>query len=145
MTLEKLKKEYATAVLHRDYYKVNTLMQSIKIEQQRKETVSLSSLLTNMTKEERSKALCLMHKLFVFSDILYGSALEFSEYLKTFDKSIDIEVVNQAKQASDLCRGITKNVDWFKDEKMSEDFGNMCDEIQTIAMNSIYKRQTKFK
>lgn len=98
----------AEALSRRNYVKASQIQSEITRELQRRETTSLGSLLPDMTREERVKVLCLMHKLFVFSDILYGSALEFSEYLKRFDKSIDVEVVKQAKEASRLARELQR-------------------------------------
>lgn len=97
-----------------------------------------------MTEEDRKKSMALMHKLFVFADILYGAAVDFEDHIKKFDTSISIDVANQAKKAAAISRGITRHVDSFNDEELSEDFGNLCDEIQMIAMNCIYKREVRF-
>lgn len=142
--LEKLKEKYRKETLARNYVALPKIREEIQKEIKRVERTSLGSILPNMSEEERIQSLRLMHKLFVFSDILYGSALEFTEHMRKFDPSISIEVCNQARKAANICRDITRSVDVFKDEKMSEDFGTMCDSIQMIAMNEIYKRE-KFK
>ena len=90
---------------------------------QAKEQISLAKVITELTDEEKKESLRLMHKVFILSDLLYGATLDFESYLKKFDKSIDVEVVNQAKKAVNLLHGITKNVDDLKDDELSEDFG----------------------
>lgn len=142
--LKNLQEKYRQAVLQRNYAKLPELQQAIRAEMQRIERTSLGSLLPSMTKEDRIQSLRLMHRLFVFADILYGIALEFEGHMRNFDPSISVDVCCQAKKAASLCRDIIRNVDAFEDEKMSEGFGEMCDTIQMMVMNEIYKRETRF-
>lgn len=137
--LQKLDIKLSEALKKRNYTEFNKLTARKKLLMQAKEQISLAKVITELTEEEKKESLRLMHKVFILSDLLYGSTLEFESYLKKFDKSIDVEVVNQAKQAVKLLHGITKNVDDLKDDEMSEDFGNKCDSISLVFDNMINK------
>ena len=137
--LQKLDIKLSEALKKRNYTEFNKLTVRKKLLMQAKEQISLAKVITELTEEEKKESLRLMHKVFIISDLLYGSTLEFESYLKKFDKSIDVEVVNQAKQAVKLLHGITKNVDDLKDDEMSEDFGNKCDSISLVVDNMINK------
>ena len=137
--LQKLDIKISKALRKRNYTECNKLSAQKKVLMQAKEQISLAKVITDLTDEERKESLRLMNKVFILSDILYGATLEFESYLKKFDKSIDVEVVNQAKQAVKLLHGITKNVDDLKDDELSEDFGEKCDNISLVVDNMMNK------
>ncbi len=140
-TVEELAEEYRKAILQRNYVKANQL----KAQLNARERTSLASVLPEFSEDQKKEALRRMHRVFIFSDLLYGASLEFEDYLKTFDSSLDVEVVHQAKQAVKILHGITKNVDDLKNDQMSEEWGNMCDEISLMADNVINKNWSKLK
>lgn len=137
--LQKLDIKLSQALRKRNYTEFNKLSSQKKVLMQAKEQISLAKVITELTDEERKESLRLMNKVFILSDILYGATLEFESYLKKFDKSIDVEVVNQSKQAVKLLHGITKNVDDLRDDELSEDFGEKCDSISLVVDNMINK------
>ena len=137
--LQKLDIKLSEALKKKDFIKYRKLLNQKKLLMQAKEQISLAKVITELTEEEKKESLRLMHKVFILSDLLYGATLEFERYLKKFDNKIDVEVVNQAKQAVKLLHGITKNVDDLKDDEMSEDFGNKCDSISLVVDNMINK------
>ena len=137
--LQKLDDKLAKALKSKNYTKFNELMKQKKVLMQAKEQISLASVLTNFTEEQKKESLRLMNKTFILSDLLYGAAIEFESYLKKFDKLLDVEAVNKAKQAVKLLHDITKNVDDLKDDELSEDFGNKCDSISLVVDNMINK------
>ena len=137
--LQKLDIKISKALRKRNYTEFNKLSAQKKLLMQAKEQISLAKVIEELTDEEKKESLRLMNKTFILSDLLYGTAIEFESYLKKFDKSIDVEVVNQAKQAVKLLHGITKNVDDLKDDELSEDFGEKCDNISLVVDNMINK------
>ena len=137
--LQKLDIKLSEALKKKDFIKYRKLLNQKKLLMQAKEQISLAKVITELTEDEKKESLRLMNKVFILSDLLYGSTLEFESYLKKFDKSIDVEVVNQAKQAVKLLHGITKNVDDLKDDEMSDDFGEKCDSISLVVDNMINK------
>ena len=141
--LIKLQEQLRQAVLARNYIKINKLQSQIKAEKSRQERISLSVMLPEISEEDKKKSLHLMHQVFIFADLLYGAALDFESHLRKLDKSITIDICEQAKKAAKVCREITRNVDLMGNEEMSEDFGIMCDTIKMMAMNEIFKRETK--
>ena len=137
--LQKLDIKISKALRKRNYTECNKLSAQKKVLMQAKEQISLAKVITELTDEEKKESLRLMHKVFILSDLLYGATLDFESYLKKFDKSIDVEVVNQAKKAVRLLHGITKNVDDLKDDELSEDFGEKCDSISLVFDNIMNK------
>ena len=137
--LQKLDIKLSKALRKRNYTEFNKLSSQKKVLMQAKEQISLAKVITDLTDEERKESLRLMNKVFILSDILYGATLEFESYLKKFGKSIDVDVVNQAKKAVKLLHGITKNVDDLRDDELSEDFGEKCDSISLVVDNMINK------
>lgn len=137
--LQKLDIKLSQALKKRNYTEFNKLSSQKKVLMQAKEQISLAKVITDLTYEEKKESLRLMNKVFILSDLLYGTTLDFESYLKKFDKSIDVEVVNQAKKAVNLLHGITKNVDDLRDDELSEDFGEKCDSISLVVDNMINK------
>ncbi len=137
--LQKLDIKLSQALKKRNYTEFNKLSSQKKLLMQAKEQISLAKVITDLMDEEKKESLRLMNKVFILSDILYGATLEFESYLKKFDKSIDVEVVNQAKKAVKLLHGITKNVDDLRDDELSEDFGEKCDSISLVVDNMMNK------
>ena len=137
--LQKLDIKISKALKKRNYTEFNQLSAQKKLLMQAKEQISLAKVITDLTDEEKKESLRLMNKVFILSDLLYGATLDFESYLKKFDKSIDVEVVHQAKKAVKLLHGITKNVDDLKDDELSEDFGEKCDSISLVVDNMINK------
>ena len=137
--LQKLDIKLSQALRKRNYTEFNKLSAQKKVLMQAKEQISLAKVITDLTYEEKKESLRLMNKVFILSDLLYGATLDFESYLRKFDKSIDVEVVNQAKKAVRLLHGITKNVDDLKDDELSEDFGEKCDNISLVVDNMMNK------
>ena len=137
--LQKLDIKLSKALRKRNYTEFNKLSAQKKVLMQAKEQISLAKVITELTDEEKKESLRLMNKVFILSDLLYGATLDFESYLKKFDKSIDVEVVNQAKKAVKLLHGITKNVDDLRDDELSEDFGEKCDSISLVVDNMMNK------
>lgn len=141
--LIKLQEQLRQAVLARNYIKINKLQSQIKAEQSRQERISLATMLPEISEEDKKKSLHLMHQVFIFADLLYGAALDFESHLRKQDKSIVIDICEQAKKAAKACRNITREVDNMNSKEMSEDYGNMCDNIQMMVMNEVYKHENK--
>lgn len=143
--LEQLRTKLNESIRKQQYTKIAKLQAKIREELKRKEHVALGTLLPLMTEEQTEEALRKMHKLFITADLLYGFAMEFEETLHKYDPSMETHVVKKVRQIADIARGITKNVDAFNDDKLSENFGNMCDEAGFVIENIIYKYRQKEK
>lgn len=133
------------ALRNRQYTKVVKLQAQIRNELQRKENVPLSTLLPKMTERQKEEGLLKMHKLFITADILYGFALEFENTIRKYDPSMETHVFRKVKEIAEISRGITRNVDDFHCQELSENFGNMCDECSVVLENVIYKYRQREK
>ncbi len=82
-----------------------------------------------------------MHRIFVYSDLLEGATLEFQSELES--NGIQAEVVAMTRKAIKEIRSIVRIPDEEKNPSLSEDFGNMCDEINLVVSNIINKYLAK--
>ena len=82
-----------------------------------------------------------MHKLFIYSDLLEGAALEFQSELES--NGIDAQVVFQVKRVLKELRSIVRIPDEEKNASLSDNFGGMCDEAGLVVSNIINKYLAK--
>lgn len=82
-----------------------------------------------------------MHKLFIYSDLLEGAALEFQDELES--NGIDAQVVFQVKRALKELRSVVRIPDEEKNESLSENFAGMCNEAGLVVSNIINKYLAK--
>lgn len=143
--LTELQKKLNQAILAQQFTKVAKIQKQIQIEKSRRELVPLKNLLPGMTPEETEDSLMKMHKVFVMADMLYGFALDFEKTVQKYDPTMQLLIVNKVRQIGKLSRDITKNVDDFHCEHLSENFGNMCDECGLVIENIIYKYRQREK
>lgn len=143
--LIELQKKMRDAILCGQYTKVAKLHKQIQIEKSRRELVPLKSLLPGMTPEETEDSLMKMHKVFVMADMLYGFAIDFEQTVQKYDPTMQLLIVNKVREIGKLSRDITKNVDDFHCQHLSENFGNMCDECGLVIENVIYKYRQRDK
>lgn len=143
--LTELQKKLNQAILAQQFTKVAKIQKQIQIEMSRREFVPLKNLLPDMTPEETEESLMKMHKVFVMADMLYGFALDFEKSVQKYDPTMQLLIVNKVRQIGKLSRDITKNVDDFHCEQLSENFGNMCDECGLVIENVIYKYRQRDK
>lgn len=143
--LTELRKKLSAAIMAQQYTKVAKLQKQIKTEMSRKENVPLSTLLPGMSERQTEEALTKMHKLFITADLLYGYALEFETTIRKYDPSMETHVFRKVKEIAEISRSITRNVDDFHCEELSENFGNMCDECSVVLENIIYKYRQREK
>ena len=140
-----LQEKLKVALANQKYTEVVKLQNQLKQELNRKEHVPLSTILPQMTPKEVEDALCKMHKVFITADILYGFAMEFEETIQKFDPSMEMHVVKKIREISSISRGITKEVDKLGCSRLSETFGDMCDEVRLLLENVIYKYRQRDK
>lgn len=140
-----LQEKLKVALRNQKYTEVVKLQNQLKQELNRKENVPLSTILPQMTPKEVEDALCKMHKVFIIADILYGFAMEFEETIQKFDPSMEMHVVKKIRDISSISRGITKEVDRLGCNRLSETFGDMCDEVSLLIENVIYKYRQREK
>ena len=143
--LVELKKKLRDALLSGQYTKAAKLQKQIQIEKSRKELVPLNTLLPEMTPEQTEEALMKMHKVFVMADMLYGFALDFESTIQKYDPSMTLLVTNKVRQIKQVSSEITKNVDALGCDRLSEQFGDMCDECSLVVQNIIYKYRQREK
>ena len=143
--LIELQKKMRDALLSGQYTKVAKLQKQIQIESSRRELVPLQKLLPGMTPEETEQSLMKMHKVFVVADMLYGFAIEFEKTIQKYDPTMQLLVVNKVREIGKLSRDITRNVDDFHCDHLSENFGNMCDECSLVIENIVYKYRQREK
>ena len=143
--LVELQKKLNQAILAQQFTKVAKIQKQIQIEKSRRELVPLKNLLPGMTPEETEDSLMKMHKVFVMADMLYGFAIEFEQTVQKYDPTMQLLIVNKVREIGKLSRDITKNVDDFHCQHLSENFGNMCDECGLVIENIIYKYRQREK
>ena len=98
-----------------------------------------------MTPEQTEEALMKMHKVFVMADMLYGFALDFESTIQKYDPSMTLLVTNKVRQIKKISSEITQNVDALGCDRLSEQFGDMCDECSLVVQNIIYKYRQREK
>lgn len=109
----------------------------------RVEIKPLKSLLPEMDKDQRKEALRLMHKTFIYSDMMESSVIEFENYLNKVGGDLSLLLTAEIKEIAKKSRALLKLVDDIGDEKLSEDFGNMCDECNLVVSNVINNYNAK--
>lgn len=106
------------------------------------EQIPLKSLLPNMSEQDRKEALRLMHRTFILADLLEGAAIDFESYLNKFG-TMRLLITDDIKQIAKMSHKLIMNIDDMKDEKLSENFGDMSDECKFAIYNVISKYQAK--
>lgn len=109
-----------------------------------RESDTLGNVVKNLTADEHYTEICMMVRMFVFADMMYGAAIDFKGFLTKFG-IVDIPLATLGENTAKECRNITREIDNFKDEGMSEAFGQLCDECNMMVMNKIYSREAKLK
>ena len=143
--LTQLPKKLKDALLSGQYTKAAKIQKQISLEKSRKELVPLNTLLPEMTPEQTEEALMKMHKVFVMADMLYGFALDFESTIQKYDPSMTLLVTNKVRQIKKISSEITQNVDALGCDRLSEQFGDMCDECSLVVQNIIYKYRQREK
>lgn len=143
--LTQLQKKLKDALLSDQYTKAAKIQKQISLEKSRKELVPLNTLLPEMTTEQTEEALMKMHKVFVMADMLYGFALDFESTIQKYDPSMTLLVTNKVRQIKKISSEITQNVDALGCDRLSEQFGDMCDECSLVVQNIIYKYRQREK
>lgn len=143
--LTQLQKKLKDALLSGQYTKAAKIQKQISLEKSRKELVPLNTLLPEMTPEQTEEALMKMHKVFVMADMLYGFALDFESTNQKYDPSMTLLVTNKVRQIKKISSEITQNVDALGCDRLSEQFGDMCDECSLVVQNIIYKYRQREK
>lgn len=127
-----------------DYIKAMKLQKELNSIQMEVERTSLASVAKEMSVDDHYDAICRMVRMFVFSDMLYGAAVDFKEFLKKYNIT-DVPIATIAEETSRKCRSITREIDNFNDPYFSEQFGNLCDECSMMVMNKIYAYESRLK
>ena len=143
--LTQLQKKLHECIMKQQYTKASKIQKQIQTELQRKELVPLQTLLPQMTSVQTEEALMKMHKVFIIADMLYGFALDFESTIQKYDPSMSLHVVNKVREIHKLSSDITKNVDALHCDRLSETFGDMCDECRLVIENIIYKYRQREK
>ena len=143
--LTQLQKKLKDALLSGQYTKAAKIQKQISLEKSRKELVPLNTLLPEMTTEQTEEALMKMHKVFVMADMLYGFALDFESTIQKYDPNMTLLVTNKVRQIKKISSEITQNVDALGCDRLSEQFGDMCDECSLVVQNIIYKYRQREK
>lgn len=139
--LNELRKKYITLVSSMNIAKAQKIKNKIEKLERELEPHSLGELLQDYTPEFKVEMLRKMHKLFIYSDLLEGAALEFQSELES--NGIDAQVVFQVKRVLKELRNIVRIPDEEKNESLSENFAGMCDEAGLVVSNIINKYLAK--
>lgn len=127
-----------------DYIKSIKYQNELRAIQMEVERMSLASVAKEMSVDDHYEAICEMVRMFVFADMLYGAAVDFKAFLKKYH-IVDVPIASLAEETAKKCRNITREIDNFHDESMSDQFGELCDECNMMVMNKIYSSEAKLK
>lgn len=139
--LNELRQKYITLMSSMNFVKAQKIKNKIDQLERELEPHSLGELLQHYTPEFKVEMLRKMHRIFIYSDLLEGAALEFQSELES--NGIDAQVVFQVKRALKELRSIVRIPDEEKNPSLSENFGNMCDEVNLVVSNIINKYLAK--
>lgn len=139
--LNELRKKYIALISSMNFAKAQKIKNKIDSLERELEPHSLGDMLQDYTPEFKVEMLKKMHRLFVYSDLLEGAVLDFQSELES--NGIQAEVVAMARKAIKEIRNIVRIPDEEKNPSLSEDFGNMCDEINLVVSNIINKYLAK--
>ncbi len=139
--LNELRQKYITLMSSMNFVKAQKIKNKIDQLERELEPHSLGELLQDYTPEFKVEMLRKMHRIFIYSDLLEGAALEFQSELES--NGIDAQVVFQVKRALKELRSIVRIPDEEKNPSLSENFGNMCDEVNLVVSNIINKYLAK--
>ena len=139
--LHELRKKYISLVSSMQMAKAQKVRNKIEALERELEPHSLGEMLQDYTPEFKVEMLKKMHRLFVYSDLLEGAVLDFQSELES--NGIQAEVVAMTRKAVKEIRNIVRIPDEEKNPSLSEDFGNMCDEINLVVSNIINKYLAK--
>ena len=135
--LNELRKKYIALISSMNFAKAQKIKNKIDSLERELEPHSLGELLQDYTPEFKVEMLRKMHKLFIYSDLLEGAALEFQSELES--NGIDAQVVFQVKRVLKELRSIVRIPDEEKNASLSDNFAGMCDEAGLVVSNIINK------
>lgn len=104
--LNELRKKYIALISSMNFAKAQKIKNKIDSLEREVEPHSLGELLQDYTPEFKVEMLRKMHKLFIYSDLLEGAALEFQSELES--NGIDAQVVFQVKRVLKELRSIER-------------------------------------
>ncbi|WP_418822474.1 hypothetical protein [Phocaeicola plebeius] len=135
--LNELRKKYIALISSMNFAKAQKIKNKIDSLERELEPHSLGELLQDYTPEFKVEMLRKMHKLFIYSDLLEGAALEFQSELES--NGIDAQVKRVLKEL----RSIVRIPDEEKNTSLSDNFAGMCDEAGLVVSNIINKYLAK--
>ncbi len=135
--LNELRKKYIALISSMNFAKAQKIKNKIDSLERELEPHSLGELLQDYTPEFKVEMLRKMHKLFIYSDLLEGAALEFQSELES--NGIDAQVKRVLKEL----RSIVRIPDDEKNTSLSDNFAGMCDEAGLVVSNIINKYLAK--
>lgn len=135
--LNELIKKYIALISSMNFAKAQKIKNKIDSLERELEPHSLGELLQDYTPEFKVEMLRKMHKLFIYSDLLEGAALEFQSELES--NGIDAQVKRVLKEL----RSIVRIPDEEKNASLSDNFAGMCDEAGLVVSNIINKYLAK--
>lgn len=135
--LNELRKKYIALISSMNFAKAQKIKNKIDSLERELEPHSLGELLQDYTPEFKVEMLRKMHKLFIYSDLLEGAALEFQSELES--NGIDAQVKRVLKEL----RSIVRIPDEEKNTSLSNNFAGMCDEAGLVVSNIINKYLAK--
>lgn len=139
--LNELRKKYIALVSSMNIAKAQKVKNKIEQLERELEPHYLGEILQDYTTEFKLEMLRKMHKMFIYSDLLEGAALEFQDELES--NGIDAQVVFQVKRALKELRSVVRIPDEEKNESLSENFAGMCNEAGLVVSNIINKYLAK--
>lgn len=135
--LNELRKKYIALISSMNFAKAQKIKNKIDSLERELEPHSLGELLQDYTPEFKVEMLRKMHKLFIYSDLLEGAALEFQSELES--NGIDAQVKRVLKEL----RSIVRIPDEEKNASLSDNFAGMCDEAGLVVSNITNKYLAK--
>lgn len=139
-----LQKKILQASKKGDYIKIINYQRELEALMQEVESMSLGSVVHDMSVDDHYQAVCLMVRMFIFADMLYGAAVDFKDFLKKYEIT-DVPIASLAADTAKNCHNITREIDALNDDELSERFGDICDECNMMVMNKVYTAEAGLK
>ena len=142
--IKALRERLQKAQRKRDYVGMVKIQRELAETAHRTERVPMQEVATQMTVEDHYEAVCLMVRMFVFADLLYGAAVDFGAFLRRYGV-VAVPLARMAEETARKCRSLTKEVDITGDEEFSDRFGQLCDECDLMMRNKVYAEEARLK
>ena len=100
-----------------------------------KEEITMSDI--PITDNDKEKANFYLRVICILSDIVEGTGIDLLELIQKYDKYVELPIVLLLKHLQQTAREINKIIDAVGNEKYSQSFGDVVDEVKPLILDTI--------